>query len=200
MDNVSSIILAGGRSSRLGGNKLLLPLGESTVIGTLMNRLYGLFDEYILVTDRPGDFRQLPVRLAGDLNDCGVKNSLAGLHGGLSAAAYPYSFVVAGDMPFLSPGLARYLCSLRHGYEVVIPCQDGHFQPLCAVYHKNCLPYIERLLIARRYKVVDFLEQVRVHEVDVEDLRPFDPALASFFNLNTPEEYHQARGMLAGNL
>ncbi len=197
-NGLSCVILAGGRSSRMGENKLLLPLGESTVIGSLLDRLRGLFAEYIIVTNQPAHFEHLPVRLAGDLIDCGVKSSLAGLHGGLSAATRPYSFVAAGDMPFVSPALVRYLCSLRRGYDVVIPRQDGHLQPLCAVYHKNCLPHIEKLLLAGCYKIANFLDRVRVREVEAAVLQSVDPELISFFNLNTPEEYRLAREILAG--
>jgi molybdopterin-guanine dinucleotide biosynthesis protein A len=200
MDDISAVILAGGSSSRMGANKLLLPLGQSTVIGSLVDRVCGLFTDCVVVTDCPADFRLLPVRLADDLIDCGVRNSLAGIHGGLSAAVHPYSFVVAGDMPFPVPALVRYLCSLRHGYDVVIPRQDVHFQPLFAVYHRNCLVHIENLLARGRYKIVDFLRHVRARQVDVSELRAFDPGLISFFNVNTPEDYLLAREMLARNL
>ncbi len=194
---MSAIVLAGGRSLRMGENKLQLPLGESTIVGRLIKTLTGLFDRCIVVTDHPQYYQSLPVIVTGDLFPCQVRNSLVGIHGGLSVSPHPYNLVVAGDMPFLSPPLVRYLCALRKGYDVVIPQQDSHFQPLCAVYHRRCLPNIETLLGKDRYKVTDLLQYVRVRTVDAEELRPYDPELLSFFNINTPDDYRLAKQYLA---
>jgi molybdopterin-guanine dinucleotide biosynthesis protein A len=193
---MSAVILAGGRSSRMGENKLLLPLGESTVIGTLLATLSGLFAECVVVTDHPDAYRDRPVRLAADIITGPQKNSLTGIHAGLSVSSGTYSFVVAGDMPFLAPGLVRCLAERCDGYDVVIPRQGGHFQPLCAVYHKNCLPHIAALLAGQKYKIIDFFPAVRVRSVDVAELVPCDRELLSFFNVNTPEDYRLAQELI----
>lgn len=189
---MSAVILAGGRSSRMGENKLLLPLGGSTVIGTLLATLTGLFAECVLVTDHPDAYREWPVRLAADIVAGPQKNSLTGIHAGLTVSANPYNFVVAGDMPFVAPELIRSLTARCDGYDVVIPRQGEHFQPLCAVYHRNCLPPIADLLARERYKILDFFPAVRVRCVDAAELVSYDRELWSFFNVNTPEDYRLA--------
>jgi molybdenum cofactor guanylyltransferase len=192
---MSAVILAGGKSSRMGENKLILPLGDTTIVGHLIDRLSDLFTHLIVVTDHPEPYSSLPVVVTGDLFPCRVKNSLVGIHGGLMVSPHPYNLVVAGDMPFLSPALLKHLCAQRRGYDIVIPQQGNHLQPLCAVYHKRCLPHIERLLSGEHYKITDLLDHVRVCRVDAEELKAYDTELLSFFNLNTPEDYLLAQKM-----
>jgi molybdopterin-guanine dinucleotide biosynthesis protein A len=191
--DISAVILAGGRSSRMVENKLLLPLGGSTVIGTLLSSLTSLFAECILVTDHPNAYRDWPVRLTADIVCGPQKNSLTGIHAGLTVSTKPYNFVVAGDMPFVAPDLIRCLAAQCNGYDVVIPRQGNHFQPLCAIYHKNCLPHIVAKLAEKHYKIIDFFPEVRVCSIDAAELVPYDRELLSFFNVNTPEDYRLAQ-------
>ena len=194
---ISAVVLAGGKSSRIGGNKLLLPLGTGTVISNLLEKLLLLFAEVIVVTDHPQEYSSLPVKVTTDLISCLVKNSLTGLHTGLTVASNPYSLVLAGDMPFANPSLLAYLCELSDGYDVTIPKQGPHFQPLCAVYHKNCLPHIEKLLLQNQYKVTAFFKYMKVRCVTETNLESYDPELLSFFNINTAEDYLRAKEMMA---
>jgi len=194
---MSAIILAGGKSSRMGKNKMLLPLGNGTVISNLVATLSESFHQPIIVSDHSKDYRHLPVRLTGDLRDCKVKSSLVGIYSGLKVSQHEYNLVVAGDMPFVSSGLVRYLCDKRTGFDVVIPRQDdGYLQPLCAVYNKSCMHYIEEMLDQDHFKVSDLFKYVSVHYIEVEELRSFDPELYTFFNINTPEEYSYAQKIM----
>jgi len=190
---MSAVILAGGKSSRMGKNKMLLPLGDSTIIGTLLATLTELFGECVLVTDHPEAYGDWRVKITADLI-CGTeKNSLTGIHAGLSVASHPYSFVVAGDMPFVEPELLSRLAALCGKDDVIIPRQGEHFQPLCAIYHKNCLPHIEELLSRQHYKILDFFHALSVRHVDAAELLPFDRQLWSFFNVNNPDDYRLAQ-------
>ncbi|MBS3947415.1 MAG: molybdenum cofactor guanylyltransferase [Dethiobacter sp.] len=193
---MSAVVLAGGRSSRMGENKLLLPLGDSTVIGTLLATLTGLFAECVLVTDHPDAYRDWPVHITADLISGPQKNSLTGIHAGLSVSTSSYNLLVAGDMPFVVPELLCRLAALSGGYDVVVPQQGAHYQPLCAVYHKNCLPHITALLARNQYKILDFFSAVRVRRVDVAELVPYDRQLLSFLNVNTPEDYRLAQDLV----
>ncbi len=191
--DISAVVLAGGKSTRMGENKLLLPLGAGTIVSNLISTLSGLFSECVVVTDHPHNYASLPVRITGDLISSPQKNSLVGIHAGLSVSQTAYSLVLAGDMPFVKPALLQELCDRTEGFDVVIPRQGQYLQPLCALYHKNCLPYIEKLLANNHYKILDFYPYVNVRSVDVEELRPYDSELLSFFNVNTPEDYRQAK-------
>ncbi len=190
---MSAVVLAGGKSSRMGKNKMLLPLGDSTIIGTLLATLTKLFGECVLVTDHPEAYGDWRVKITADLIYGTEKNSLTGIHAGLSVASNPYSFVVAGDMPFVEPELLCRLAALSGKDDVIIPQQGEYFQPLCAIYHKNCLPHIEELLARRHYKILDFFNAVSVRHVDAAELLPYDRQLWSFFNVNNPDDYRLAQ-------
>ncbi|MDW7649823.1 MAG: molybdenum cofactor guanylyltransferase [Bacillota bacterium] len=194
---MSAVILAGGKSSRMGENKLLMPLGEKPVIGHLTDTLKNLFGECIMVTDTPDAYVSFPVRVVQDKICCAQKNSLAGIHAGLVAATHDYIMVVAGDMPFVRDDVLSYLCNKCEGYDVTIPREGEYLQPLCAVYHKNCLPQMEKLLTVKNYKVTAFFPFMRVRYVDMADLVPFDREQLTFLNINTPEDYKKALAVLA---
>jgi len=187
--DMSAVILAGGHSSRMGENKMLLPLGEMKITEILVKTISGLFAECILVTDRPQDYHGLPVRIARDLFDGVPKSSLRGIHGGLSASRHSYNFVVAGDTPFVVPALIQHLCDLADGYDLIIPWQHPHFYPLTAVYSRNLIPVINGMLSEGKYKIGFLRNCVRSLSVDVDNLRVYDPELWSLFNINTPDEY-----------
>jgi molybdopterin-guanine dinucleotide biosynthesis protein A len=187
--DMSAVILAGGSSTRMVKNKLLLPLGKFTIVETLVSTLTGLFAECIIVTDRPQDYRGLPVRIAPDLYDGVPKSSLRGIHGGLSASRHAYSFIVGGDMPFVVPELVTHLCTLADGYDLVIPWKEPHFHPLAAVYSRSILPLIDDMLASGNYKLNSLRERIRSLCVQVDDLRVYDPQLWSLFNINTPDDY-----------
>jgi molybdopterin-guanine dinucleotide biosynthesis protein A len=191
--DMSAVILAGGSSSRMVKNKLLLPLGGFTIVETLVGVLDGLFDECIIVTDRPQDYRGLPVRIAPDLYEGVPKSSLRGIHGGLSASHHAYSFIVGGDMPFVVPGFVTHLCMLADGYDLVVPWKEPHFHPLVAVYNRGILPLVNEMLASGNYKLNSLREKIHTLSVHVDDLRTYDPQLWSLFNINTPDDYALAK-------
>jgi molybdenum cofactor guanylyltransferase len=193
---MSAVVLAGGDSTRMGENKMLMPMKGKPLISHVVDTLTALFDETVVVAARPEDFQWLPVRVVGDMIVGLRKNSLAGIHAGLSHAHNPDALVVGGDMPFLRPQLLTRLCEEAAGFDVAIPREGPHLQPLCAVYHKNCLPHIENLLRRQDYKITGFFPKVQVRYVDAGLLRAYDPGLLSFYNINTPAEYRRALRLL----
>lgn len=105
------------------------------------------------------------------------------------AASYQYSFVVASDMPFFTANLVHYLLSRCEGYDVVAPEIDGSWEPLYAVYSRNCLKPIEQYLLADVRKAYRFYPSVRVLNVREDELTSSGYTGEIFFNLNTPEDY-----------
>lgn len=191
-NEMAGVILAGGNSSRMGQNKLFLSLAGKPVIGYVIDRAITLFAETIVVANDQAAFSTFPVRVTGDVILCAQKNSLTGIHAGLSAASREYCFVLAGDMPFVKTELIEAFCTYADGNDVTIIREGRHFQPLCAIYHKNCLPHIENLLKQDHFKILDFFPHVKVRYVDIEELTPYDPERVSFFNINTPDEFRFA--------
>ena len=192
---VSGIILAGGKSSRFGRNKALATLGGRTIIEDLALRFRRAFEEVIIVASDPSPYENLGVKVARDRVP--GKGPLGGIHAGLAAAAYPRSFCLACDMPFVSLELAAYMASLAPEADAVVPRIGDHYEPMHAVYVKTCLPAIERQLSAPDVKIIAFYSAVRVRVVSEGEVRRFGYPARIFFNINTVSDYGRAEEMIA---
>jgi molybdopterin-guanine dinucleotide biosynthesis protein A len=188
---VSGIVLAGGHSSRLGTDKSFINVNGQSLIEHIVAKLTRLSDDVIIVTNSPDEYDHLEARLVGDIYP--GKGALGGIYSGLRAAANAYSLVVACDMPFLDLNLLRYMIILAREHDVVIPRIGGLTEPLHAIYSKNCLEPIDRLLARGGLKIIDFFSEVRVRYVEEGEVDIFDPQHLSFFNVNTPNDLEEMK-------
>ena len=182
----TGIILAGGKNLRMGQNKAFLEVQGERIIDRTRKIFGELFAEVLLVTNSPGDYLDLNLRIITDLYR--EKGSLGGVFTGLFHSSFSHAFVAACDMPFLNRDLMSHLVSLSPGYDIVIPRTADGLQPLHAVYSRRCLPFMEDLLRQGNLKIIDFFHRVKKREVPTEEILPFDPQMTSFLNLNTPED------------
>ncbi|GAB4244113.1 MAG: formate dehydrogenase accessory sulfurtransferase FdhD [Deltaproteobacteria bacterium] len=188
---VTGVILAGGRSSRMGSDKALLPHPGGRFIEAIERRMEELFDEVIVATGEAGRYEFLPCRRVPDLYP--GTGALGGIHAALRESSSERIFVVGCDMPHLVPELVRHLCSLSEGADVVVPESEGGLEPLHAVYRKSVLPAVEEALRDGRFRVVSFFDKVRVRRVPRAEVERVDPRGTAFRNINTPEEYYRFR-------
>jgi molybdopterin-guanine dinucleotide biosynthesis protein A len=117
---ISAIVLAGGRSARMGTDKALLRVGREYLIQRIVRQLQAHFSEIIVTTGeavRYADLLDVSV-FADRLKDCGP---LGGLYTGLLVATPEYSFVTACDMPFLKPQLVALLRAEIDGSPIIVP-------------------------------------------------------------------------------
>lgn len=183
---LAGVILAGGHSRRMGRNKALLPVGDRTLVEIVAARVGDACGQPpLLVTNTAEDYARTGLRCIPDALPSG--HPLVGVYSGLRHVSGP-AFVCACDMPFLSAALIRHMAALTGDVDVVIPRHRGEYEPLHAIYTPACLPAIEQC-IARGARTAGLLASVRVRIVEEDDIRRFDPELASFVNVNTPEEY-----------
>jgi molybdopterin-guanine dinucleotide biosynthesis protein A len=126
------------------------------------------------------------------------RGPLGGIHAALRASRFPHVFCIACDMPLADPAVIRHLCSLAQDHDVVVPWTAHGLEPLHAVYARDCIPHLERMLQSGRLRVDALYAAVRVRRVGEEELRMLDPTLRGFLNVNTPEELEAARRLLAG--
>jgi molybdopterin-guanine dinucleotide biosynthesis protein A len=193
--DISGVILAGGKSRRLGVDKAFLTLGGRTLITRAIETMRQVTDDVIVVTNDPGRFATLgaEVRLVPDAFPRAA--ALVGLYSGLQAAAHDQALVVGCDMPFLNIRLLRHLVEIRPECDVVIPRRAQGLETLHARYSRRCLPAIERLLHAGGAVIFDFFPEVDVCYVDEPELRAFDPEGRSFVNVNTPQDWERVQMM-----
>ncbi|GMB01795.1 molybdenum cofactor guanylyltransferase [Pelosinus sp. IPA-1] len=191
LSKASAIILAGGKSTRMGQDKASLPWGESDILQYLTATLQGICQEVIVVSNRP---RQMiaSARVVADI----IPNQgpLSGIHAGLSHARYPQAFVIGCDMPFVIPGLVKMLLDKIKNWDVVVPIYSQKQQPLFASYSKTCIPAIETLLSEGDRRVISLFTRVQchfLHEAEWSSTAVLPGKL--FYNLNTYEEYQEAR-------
>ena len=190
---LSIVIQAGGESSRMGQDKALMPFLGQTLIVRIVERLSAAADELIVTTNHPDDYRFLGLRLASDLRP--GRGALGGLYTALCAASYPLLAVIACDMPFASRELVEFERDLLldENADAVIPSTGNGLEPLHAVYRRTtCLPAVENALNNHDWKLISWFPQVKVRILSAEETSYYDPHGLTFWNLNTPEEFHQA--------
>jgi molybdopterin-guanine dinucleotide biosynthesis protein A len=191
----TGIILAGGMNRRMDGrNKALLPVGEHSIVGRLIELFQDLFQQVILVTNLPLEFVAWECTIVSDLLP--VRSSLTGIHAGLYYTRFSHAFIAACDMPFLKREMVRLLVNnLEPKWDVIVPVTREGYQPLCAVYSKRCLNTIENQAAKGNMKISKLYSKMKVKEIAEESLREIDPELISFFNINTLEDWTLSQKM-----
>lgn len=192
---ISGVILAGGRSSRLGFDKSLIPFHGRPLIARVVDTMSAIVDECIIVTNDPDKLVGVVegVRFVADAWPRPV--ALVGIYSGLLASRHQYALVVACDMPFLSAPLLEHLVTLAPGCDVVMPRHRKGTEALHAVYSRQCIGPITRLLERDEAAIVKFLPEVKVCYVDEPVLREFDPEELSFVNINTLGDLERAQAL-----
>jgi molybdopterin-guanine dinucleotide biosynthesis protein A len=197
--NTSCIILAGGKSTRLGHDKVLEKVGKISLLEEVISRVDSLSKEIIIVTAQGRTFEQLPnrskVKIFSDIFP--GQGSLGGIYTGLVKSNSLYNLVLAADMPFVNTDLLRYMIGICDGFDFVIPRVNGLFEPLHSIYSRNCITPIESILNQGKKVIVELFNYVKVRYVEADEVNRFDPQHLSFFNINTIEELEKAR-KLAG--
>jgi len=185
--DVASVLLAGGRATRMGGrNKAFAAVGGEPIAARTLRLLAQVFPQVIVATNAPHEFSRFRVETVSDVHP--GRGPLAGVHAAMRIARHPHLFVVACDMPGLDADVIRFLLGRIDGADAIVPCWDGDIEPLHAVYAVRVLPVIERCLEEGRSAMRQFLPLVRVDYVSEAELRDVSAAAASFTNVNTPEE------------
>ena len=198
---ITSIILAGGRSSRLGREKLAEVIAGKSLIEQAISSLISLSQEILIVISRKQARSSLSLytypeaKTVVDLYP--AKGSLIGIYTGLVHSTNFLNVVVACDMPFLNVNLLRYMVELGPSFDVVIPRIGDEMEPLHAVYSKNCMGPMENLIKQGNLKVTAFFDSVKVRYVEKKELDRFDPERLSFFNINTEADLKRARMLAA---
>ncbi|MGE7761950.1 molybdenum cofactor guanylyltransferase [Peribacillus sp. NPDC097895] len=189
------LLLAGGKSSRMGVNKALLKIGGVVNISRVASELKKVSEKILVITNTFEDYRFLQLPLISDLHK--DQGPLGGLHAGMSSSKTELQFLTACDMPFVSAEAINEIISFYEtGFDAVIPEINGRIQPLFAVYHKRCLPVLTECLVKNELKMSRFLEKISVKIVKETDFMLYhenpEHFQHLFFNMNTLEDYQEA--------
>jgi molybdopterin-guanine dinucleotide biosynthesis protein A len=196
--DITGIIVAGGKSRRLGQDKRFLVLGGKSCLQRVLDASAQFFDDILIVADAKEPFESLGVRVVVDLVP--ARATLGGLYTGLHYAGGNRIFAFAADMPCLTPATIEIVLEHAEKADIVIPDLDGQLQPMHAVYSKACLPHLQRFTQDSRLKLQDLcgIPDLTVHRIPASAFRRVDPELRSFFNINTPEDLAVVRQWIEG--
>jgi len=195
---MTSIILAGGKSLRLGRSKFLEIIEDKSLIQWVVDRLAVLSTEIIIATARG---EAIPCSSAVEIKTVADmyprKGPLAGIYSGLMASSSSRAIVVGCDTPFLSVGLLEYMTQTSPTFDIAVPRIKDKVEPLCAVYSNNCLAPIQELLEQNELRIIELFRMVKVRYVEEDEINSFDPEHLSFFNINSQADLERARRLAA---
>lgn len=196
----TGVVLSGGRSSRMRSNKAFVEVHGQRIIESVIAKLSGIMDDILLVTNDPESYIKYEnkrLRVVTDIIP--NKGPLSGIHSGLHYARYDHIVAVACDMPFLNTGLLLYMINQADGWDAVVPRIGDYFQPLCAVYDKNCHNQVQNALMNEQLKISRLYEQMNIRYVDDKEIRAYGDPDLMFFNVNNLEDLQKAE-ILAGEV
>lgn len=185
---VSVVILAGGKSTRMGQDKAVLKWGKADLLNHIVEKLYAHYKEVIVVSNKPRNLHK-PVKLVVDIFP--DRGPLSGIHSGLCHSTYENSIIVGCDMPFVTPLFLDLIVSRMSGFDAVVPLHSRGEEYLCACYSESCIPIIERQLKCGNNRVSSMLDKVNCFYYQEEEWSSRFSADNLFCNLNTYEEYRQ---------
>jgi molybdopterin-guanine dinucleotide biosynthesis protein A len=184
---ITGVIVAGGKSSRMGMDKGALILGNKYLVQYSIDALKSICSGLLISTQNEW-YAQLGYPLVKDrIKDCGP---IGGIYSSLLAAETPYILALACDMPFVSTQILEKLTANIHAYDCVVPRIGNKYEPLCAVYSKELIPAMEQRIHAGHYALHDLIEKSNHLFLD------FSNDAAAFMNLNTMSDLDKGKQLL----
>lgn len=198
IENVTGVILCGGKSSRMGVNKSLLKIDNFTLIERAFELMQSIFTKVLISTNDPIQYDFIHTEKVKDFySDFGP---LSGIYSSLKSVSTEKIFIVSVDMPFILPDLIRYLTNYKTEELITLPTSRECIQYLCGLYTIKLIPILENILesslesrntnkeiIKSSLSLWNFVERVGAEIVDVEEKIFY--MKDTFFNINTPEDF-----------
>ena len=177
----TGFVLVGGNSSRMGRDKALLPWNGTTLAQHIAGIIMSTGCSVSLIGD-PARFDSLGYPIYSDRLP--GHGPISGIATALSVTPSEWSLVVGCDMPGITPGALRLLMeeTAVMNYQCIAPLGPAGPEPLCAVYHRTCLPLLEQAISDGHFKMTGVLKELSTRLVT-----GIDPGC--FANLNTPEDF-----------
>jgi molybdopterin-guanine dinucleotide biosynthesis protein A len=196
---LTAIILAGGKSSRIGSDKdkAILKLNGKHLIDIVISKLKHIVGDNIIIVGPPERYPSYKQVVPDLFNQRGL---LVGLYSGLKASTSRYNLVVGCDMPFLKVELLQYMRDRIGSNDIIIPrYAKNYIEPLCAIYSKDCLSVMERNIEAGILSIRRIFPYLKVKYIEEKEIKRVDSELNSFFNINYKEDFIRAEELIKRN-
>ncbi|MBX3344527.1 MAG: molybdenum cofactor guanylyltransferase [Nitrospira sp.] len=201
IEDVTGVLVAGGKSRRMGRDKRFLKVGGVSVFDRSLSLFQTIFAENLVALAEPVD--GLEVQGCPVVYDV-VKNagSLGGLLTGLLASTRGRVFAIGCDMPFLDQDVIRFMCSCDSTADVVVARLEGRFHPMHAVYSKRCVPLLQAMAERRELKIHSLYvcKELKIRVLSDADFLHFRSKIRSFRNINTPDDLASAENSSSNGL
>lgn len=190
-EGATGLVVAGGRSRRMGRDKALLPWAGGTLLDHALGRLRSVCGSVRVLSgaeERYAD-RGVPV----DVDAVPDAGPLGAIYTGLLHVGAGAGLFLAVDLPTVPVALLRRLLELAEGHDAVVPVSPAGPEPLCAVYRAACLQAVRRRVETGDLKATSFWPDVDVIQAGDDVLAGLGPLESLFRNVNTPVDYQQAQ-------
>jgi molybdopterin-guanine dinucleotide biosynthesis protein A len=183
-EKINGIILAGGKSRRMGSDKGLLELRGKKMIQLIIDRLLPVASDILIISSN-SDYANLGYPVFPDiLTDSGPA---AGIYTGLHHSSTEKNIIVGCDTPNLSSGFLRYLASQSEDWDITVPVTRQNIEPLCGIYTKRIGPELFKCIQEGEYKMTAVLQRFRVNYLDITTQKQFNSEHL-LRNINTPDD------------
>jgi molybdopterin-guanine dinucleotide biosynthesis protein A len=191
---VGGIVLCGGKSTRMGTSKALLPFGPETMLQRVVRVLSTVISPIVVVAAVDQPLPDLPPDVAITRDEREARGPLEGLRAGLKALppGVDAAYVTSCDVPLLVPAFVGEMIRLAEGHDIAVMEIDGFPHPLSAIYRRSVLPHVETLLAADRLRPVFLFDAVDTRRVQPMEMTAVDADLQTLRNLNTRDDYERA--------
>ena len=192
--HAAGIVLCGGKSTRMGSPKALLPFGPETMLQRVVRLLGTKVSPIVVVAAPEQPLPKLPAPVLVTRDEREGRGPLEGLSAGLKALpeAVDVAYATSCDVPLLVPSFVQRMIELLGEHDIAVMEVDGFSHPLSAVYRRSTLQHIEVLLIQDRLRPVFLFETVRTRRVKPAEVTEVDPTLLTLRNLNDRADYLNA--------
>lgn len=185
----TAVILAGGKSTRMGFDKQLLKINERKLFDIVSESLYEIFDDVAVVTNKPFLYTESSVRVLKD--DFPGMGPLAGIHTALKNSKSEYVYLLACDMPVICQDYIRYMMDTirKTDKDICVTRKDDWIEPFNAFYSVKLLKNCEQRLLDDNSSVFRFIKSSDTVVIPEEKAKDFDTGMDMFTNLNTGSAY-----------
>lgn len=184
----TAIILAGGKSTRMGFDKQFLEINKKRLMDIMIGKLEKEFKEIIIITNKPDAYKGYSQKIFTDK----IKNMgpLAGIYTGLKESTFKYAFIMACDMPNINLQYIHYMKGILKDYspDICITKIEDNIEPFHGFYSKNIVKYIEKYLLMGKRDIRGLAKELNTYYIEEYYARKYSSDLSIFENLNTQED------------
>ncbi|HRN26399.1 MAG: molybdenum cofactor guanylyltransferase [Ignavibacteriaceae bacterium] len=195
--DITGIILAGGKSSRMGLNKSFLKIGDETIIERITDLMQSIFNDVIIITNSPKEYLFLQIPMYEDIYKW--RGPLAGIHSGLTHSSTEVNFIISCDVPLMSKEMIEFIVEYKSDRPIKFCKAAGYHQPLAGIYKKEIIKKIEDVICIDQVSDKSFHQFLK--SVDAEIIHPENLSFYNdeiFFNMNKKEDYEELLKSLRG--